>query len=168
MTEDTIKTLTTLPIDLLVVDDDLFILALIQDALFGREDFAVTAMSDSMEASNLLQRKHFDLVITDLMMPRVDGLTLACVVTETSPETLVVIITGHPTFDTSLEAIKLGVYDYLPKPFSMDEFFFVLDKSAKRIRLERENRLLAERVLEQDREIARLKVIGNGNSSDRE
>ena len=168
MTDDNINTLITLPIELLVVDDDLLILSLIQDALFGNEAFTVTAMSDSMAASELLQRKRFDMVITDLMMPTVDGLTLACVATEANPDTLVVIITGYPTFDTSLEAIKLGVYDYLPKPFNMNELFFVLDKSAKRIRLERENRLLAERVREQDREIARLKGIGTKSSSERE
>lgn len=168
MNTDNIETHIKLPIDLLVVDDDLHILTLIQDALFGSEDFVVTAMSDSMAASDLLQRKRFDLLITDLMMPKVDGLTLACMATEANPDTLVVIITGYPTFDTSLEAIKLGVYDYLTKPFSMDEFFFVLGKSAIRIRLTRENRLLAERVREQDLEIARLKAMGNNPGFKRE
>lgn len=168
MNADNINTMIKLPIELLVVDDDILVLSLIQDALFGNEDFTVTAMSDSMAASELLQRKRFDLLLTDLMMPSVDGLTLACVATETNPDTLVVIITGFPTFDTSLEAIKLGVYEYLPKPFSMDDFFFVLDKSVKRIRLERENRLLAKRVREQDSEIARLKAVINTTSSGKE
>lgn len=168
MNADNIDALVKLPIELLVVDDDSLILSLIQDVLFVREDFVVTAMSDSMAASDLLQRKRFDLLVTDLMMPKVDGLTLACVATETSPDTLVVIITGYPTFDTSLEAIKLGVSDYLPKPFSLDEFFFVLSKSAKRIRLQRENRLLAQRVRELELEIVRLKTLSGNSSSERE
>jgi DNA-binding NtrC family response regulator len=136
------------PIEVLLIDDDPDILSLLQDTLYLEQDFIITATTKSMEAIDLARSRDFELVITDLMMPVADGLTVACAIKEVNPEALIVIITGFPTLESAIEAIRLGVYDYLPKPFSHSEFSFTLHRAAKHIRMLRENRYLRHRVNE--------------------
>jgi len=133
-------------IELLLIDDDLHVLAVLEDLFSGEDDVAVTAMSDSVEAINLIRRKRFDLVITDLVMPVADGLAVTRAVHEIQPEALVMIITGYASLETTLEAIHLGVYDYITKPFQIDEFRLLVSNAATRIRLQRENFELRKQV----------------------
>ena len=146
------------PIELLLIDDDPDILALMQDSLFSDKDITVTALKNSMEAIEELRRKNYDMVITDLRMPEVDGLTVACAIKEINPSTLVVIVTGYACLQSSLEAIRLGVYDYLPKPFSIDAFHFMIQKALKQIRSERENHLLREKLKTVEKKLAAVKA----------
>lgn len=136
------------PIEVLLIDDDPDILTLLQDTLCLEHDFITTATTESMTAIDFARAQDFELVITDLNMPVADGLTVACAIKEINPEALILIITGFPTLESAIEAIRLGVYDYLPKPFSLAEFSFTLHRAAQHIRTLRENRYLRQRVKE--------------------
>jgi two-component system response regulator AtoC len=74
---------------------------------------------------------HIDIVISDLRMPRVDGLTLLKHVVAHRPEIPVILITAHGTVDTAVEALKLGAFDYVTKPFDRDEFRAIVAKAAR-------------------------------------
>jgi len=98
------------------------------------------------------------------MMPHVDGLAIAREAHRCSPGALVIIITGFASLETTLEAIKLGVYDYITKPFQVDEFRLLVSNASKRIRLEREVRALRERLGAAESRNAELQSICEGLS----
>jgi len=141
---------------MLIVDDDLHVLAVLEDLFSAESDVEVTPMSDSLEALELIRTQRFDLVISDLMMPKADGLAVTRAVQETNPETLVIIITGFASLETTLEAIHLGVYDYITKPFQIDEFRLLVTNATTRIRLERENSVLKAQLESIEGELASL------------
>jgi len=105
---------------ILVVDDDQGIRDFIE-ILLSREGYAVITASGGKEAAALCKKKKFDLVITDLKMPKMDGIDLLREIKEISPETLVILITGYASGETAVEAMKEGAYDYLEKNFTVDE-----------------------------------------------
>ena len=86
----------------------------------------------------VLGTRQFDVVITDLRLPGADGLTLLKVC-ERSPTTEVILITAHGSVDTAVGAIKLGAYDYITKPFQMDELLLIVEQVGKILGLRREN-----------------------------
>jgi DNA-binding NtrC family response regulator len=145
-------------IRMLIVDDDLHVLAVLEDLFAAESGVEVTPMSDSLEALELIRRQRFDLVISDLMMPKADGLSVTRAVQETNPDTLVIIITGFASLETTLEAIHLGVYDYITKPFQIDEFRLLVTNATTRIRLERENRVLKAQLESIEGELAALQA----------
>jgi len=105
---------------ILVVDDDQGMRELIE-ILLTREGYGVRTAADGREASELLGRERFDLVVTDLKMPRVDGIDLLKQVKEISPETPVIIVTAFASGETALTAMKEGAYDYLEKNFDVND-----------------------------------------------
>jgi len=146
-------------IRMMIIDDDLHVLAVLEDLFTTESDVQVTALSDSREAIARLRQEHFDMVITDLMMPKSDGLAVTRAVQELSPETLVIIITGFASLETTLEAIHLGVYDYITKPFQIDEFRLLVSNASKRIRLERENQYLHAQLGAREQQLHQLETV---------
>ncbi len=140
-------------ISVLIADDEADLLYVLRDAL-ERPPFVVMTTEDGRVAFDLLRQEHFDVVVTDLMMPEVDGLELLRLADSLPHEVLVVIITGHATVETAIEAIRHGAYDYIRKPFRIEELEMVMANAAERINLRRENRLLAERLEVAYRELA--------------
>lgn len=138
-------------IRLLIIDDDLHVLAVLEDLFTGEPNVKATAMSNSGEAIKLLNTARFDMVITDLMMPGPNGLAVARAVQKTMPEALVIIITGYASLETTLEAIRLGVYDYITKPFQVDEFKLLVNNASMRIRLERQVKYLKSELEKSER-----------------
>lgn len=133
-------------IEMLIIDDDPHVLAVLEDLFSNDENKSVVALSDSGEALNLIPTQRFDLIITDLMMPKHDGLAVTRAAQKHSPDSLVIIITGFASLETTLEAIQLGVYDYITKPFQIDEFRLLVENASRRVLLERENLELHERL----------------------
>jgi two-component system response regulator HydG len=127
---------------ILVVDDDPEMCGYLSDALKG-EEFSVITMNDSLEASKVLKKEEFDILITDLKMKGLKGLDLLEETKQVSPLTPVIIITAFGTIASAIQAMKMGAYDYITKPFQMDELVLTLKKAL-------ENRLLKK-------EVARLK-----------
>src|SRR5437867_11707884 len=103
------------------------------------EGYQVTACSRGDEARETLERHKFDVVLLDLYMPRVSGLRLLRTCLEAHPETIVIVITGRPSVDSSLEVLRAGAWDYLPKPFSATHLQILLGRAAHAVIVARES-----------------------------
>jgi len=129
----------------LVVDDDLEMCGLLSDVLKG-EDFSVTAIHDSFEASKILKKEEFDVIVTDLKMKGLKGLDLLEEAKNVAPLTPVIIITAFGTIESAIKAMKMGAYDYITKPFQMDELVITVKKAL-------ENRLLKKEIVRLKKEV---------------
>ena len=107
--------------------------------LLRNQGFEVTAVEDGRQAMDAFIEDKYDLVITDLKMPKVDGLQLLEFVQEISPENIVIIITGHGTINTAVAAIKLGAFDYITKPLKDDIVTLTIERALSYAKLRQEN-----------------------------
>ena len=112
---------------LLFVDDEEVIKALFCKAMKDGELMIETA-SDGEEALKKLKTFPADVVITDVMMPQMDGLTLLEKIKILYPDIFVLLVTGYGTIEDAVKAIKAGAYDYIPKPFDFDEIRKLINK----------------------------------------
>jgi putative two-component system response regulator len=129
--------------NVLVVDDDLFALESIAKVLEGESYRVVTAASGS-ETLGLLKQGSFDLVLTDLKMPEVDGLEVLRQAREIAPQAVVLILTGYASLESAIEALREGAYDYLVKPCSTDELKLKIERGLERVRLAEERQQAEE------------------------
>ncbi|MBS3920500.1 MAG: sigma-54-dependent Fis family transcriptional regulator [Deltaproteobacteria bacterium] len=129
----------------LVVDDDLEMCGLLSDVLKG-EGFSAITTHDSLEASKILKKEEFDILITDLKMKGLKGLDLLEETKRVSPLTPVIIITAFGTIESAIQAMKMGAYDYITKPFQMDELILTVRKAL-------ENRFLKKEVVRLKKEV---------------
>jgi DNA-binding NtrC family response regulator len=144
---------------ILVVEDEAAI-RLALSGLLRREGYEVEQAESGEPAIARLRTDAFDLVLTDLALgPGPSGMDVLRAAREFQPETPVVMITAHGSEKIAVEAMKAGASDYVPKPFDNDEIRLVLRRALERTRLERENRILRERI---DREWRFENLIGSG------
>lgn len=122
---------------LLIVDDEPN-LRKILSAQLSRDGYEILTAEDGEQGLTLLRENHIDMVITDLKMPKVDGLTLLREALQENPELPIVMITAHGTVDTAVEALKIGAFDYLTKPFDKDEVRAVVAKALRTKQLSEE------------------------------
>ena len=104
------------------------------------------AVVDGAEALARVRDEHFDLALVDLKMPGTDGLAVLAALRQTSPETLVVIVTGYATVESAVAAMRAGACDYLAKPFKLDQVRLVVGRAIEQKRLRDENRRLRQEV----------------------
>lgn len=130
---------------LLVVDDELSMREFLA-ILLEREGYEVVTAADAATALSHLAAAEFALVISDVQMPGLNGLALLERIKETNPETAVLLITAFSTAEQAVEAMKLGAYDYLAKPFKVDEVKLLVANALEKRDLKRENRQLREKV----------------------
>ena len=128
---------------ILVVDDERVIREILSEFL-SLEGFAVHTVEDGEKALTELRLRPYDLVITDLKMPRLSGLQLLEKVEAERLGALTVLMTGFGTVETAIEAMKKGAYDYLLKPFKVEEVIHVVERALYRQRLQTENIRLRE------------------------
>ena len=122
----------------LIVDDEPGIRSYVAEVLEG-EGLAVTTAADGEEGRQLLDQRGFHVMITDLRMPRVDGMALVRKARAESPEMEVIVLTGNATVATAVEAMKLGAFDYLVKPISSpDELRLIVSRALERRRMQEE------------------------------
>ncbi len=126
---------------ILVVDDERSMRDFLS-IMLKKAGYDVATAVDGEEAVKILHKDIFDLVITDLKMPKVDGLQVLKTVKELSPDTVVIVITAFASTETALEAMKEGAYDYITKPFQIDEMKIKIQKAIEKRRLSAENVLL--------------------------
>jgi len=122
---------------ILIVDDDLEMCAWLSDVLQG-EGFLATTIGDSLEALQTLKTEEFDLLITDLKMKGLKGLDLLEEVQKTALLTPVIIMTAFGTIESAIKAIRMGAYDYITKPFQLDELLMTVKKALETRRLKKE------------------------------
>jgi DNA-binding NtrC family response regulator len=128
---------------ILVVDDDPVAREVVYSIL-SKEGYIVLSAKDGFEAIDLIRTEKFDLMITDLVMPGIDGIELISSSLKIQPELATVIITAFATLENALKAIELGAYDYLTKPFKIEEILFLVARCRKMIRLKQENKTLRD------------------------
>ncbi|HJX53582.1 MAG TPA: HD domain-containing phosphohydrolase [Polyangia bacterium] len=123
---------------ILVVDDERVIREMLSDFL-GLEGYVVRTVEDGVQALEELQRRSYNLVISDLKMPNMSGLELIEKIAELGIPVLTVIMTGFGTVETAIEAMKRGAYDYVLKPFRVEEVVHTVQRGLDRQRLQHEN-----------------------------
>ena len=122
----------------LVVDDERSMRDLLSITL-RQAGYDVTLADGGENAIDALKSDSFDLVVTDLRMRKLDGLAVLRGAKEISPSTVVVVVTAFASTETAVEAMKLGAYDYITKPFKLDEMRLTIEKALERKRLQDEN-----------------------------
>lgn len=143
-------------IHILVVDDEASIRRLAEKEL-GSEHRRIEAVGTAQEAFKAFKGKSFDVVMLDMRLPDGDGMDLLARFQDLAPEVQVVIITGFGDVDNAVQAMKLGAYDYITKPFDLDRLELVIEKAFQRASLQRENRLLRHKQSEE----RPIKLIGH-------
>ncbi len=130
-------------VQVLIVDDEESLrLALAQ--AFKLEGYRVTPAGTAQEAIEAMRAAPFGVVISDLMLPDMDGITLTERARLMQPGALVVLMTGQGTIDSAVKALKGGAYDYILKPFKLDELFYIVARGLEQQRLRQENIQLNE------------------------
>ena len=143
--------------NILIVDDEPLIRKFLVETL-RRMGFAVQDVSDGIQALRKIKAETFDLILTDIKMPGLSGMELLGKVREESPESVVVMMTAYATVESAVEAMKMGAFDYIIKPFSPDQIEMVTRKAAERQSLIEENRYLRSEIL---KEYGFGEIIGN-------
>ncbi len=131
------------PPSLLIIDDEPLIRLSMLDALKA-VGYEVRSAATGQEGIGLLNKEVFEIVITDLRLPGAGGLDLLQVCKQRSPRTEVIVITAHGSVETAVAAMRLGAYDYITKPFSMEELLLIVERVTKVLALRQENLLLRE------------------------
>lgn len=129
----------------LVVDDEKFIRDILADFL-GMEGYEVRTAEDGVAALHEISRQAYDVVISDLKMPKMGGIELLDEIAKRSPNVLTVIMTGFGTVETAIDAMKRGAYDYVLKPFKVEEVVHIIQRALEKQRLSAENLRLREAV----------------------
>lgn len=137
-------------IKVMLIDDDAAMLGLMEDALAHAGRYEIRGTTSGTEALSVLGQETFDIVVSDLALNEedIDGMKILEFVRDNSPRTLGIIITAYATLEVSLKAIQLGAYDFLAKPFQIDELLLKIANAADRVTLEAENSQLRTAVEE--------------------
>lgn len=130
---------------ILIVDDERSMRDVLS-IMLKRAGYQVTVAEDGEEAIAQIGKEIFDLVITDLKMPKAGGIEVLKAVKEISPETVVLLITAFASTESAVEAMKRGAYDYLTKPFQVDEVQLIVRNALEKRRLSTENALLKREI----------------------
>lgn len=117
--------------DILVVDDEENIRSLLKLTL-EEAGYKVDSASNGLEAVQKMSERGFDLVLLDIKMPGMDGIQALCKITIDWPHTAVIILTVVADIDTATKAMKLGAYDYLTKPFRLDDVLLAVQRATQR------------------------------------
>lgn len=142
---------------ILVVDDEESIREFLE-IMLKKEGYEVSLAEDGLKGKELLAKKTFDMVISDLQMPNMTGLELLKHAKDTSPDLVFMLITAFGTTETAVEAMKMGAYDYITKPFKIDEVRLNIQNALRSKNLEVENRVLKK---ELSKENSFQNIIGN-------
>jgi two-component system response regulator PilR (NtrC family) len=127
--------------NLLVVDDDLSMREMLE-VMLTSEGYDVECADDGTAAIRMLEKKHYDLILCDIRMGSVGGLEVLREAKTHRPQTVVIMISAFATTETAVEAMNEGAYDYIPKPFDVDEVKQTIRKALERKTLEREKEIL--------------------------
>lgn len=130
---------------LLIVDDEKVALRNLEHVM-KKAGHAVTATQSGSNALLLLEKEQYDVVLTDLKMEKTDGMQILRKSRETNPDAEVILITGHATLESAIEAMKHGAFHYVSKPFRLDEVRQVVAEALEKVRLKRENQALRQEI----------------------
>jgi len=129
---------------ILIVEDEKHMREIL-NMLLESEGYAVTTAENGARGIECLEKEIYDLVVTDIKMPGVDGFGILKKARDISPETLVIMITAFGTMESAIEAMKLGAYDFVHKPFKIDEIRLTINKALEKRELKKELSVLKQR-----------------------
>jgi DNA-binding NtrC family response regulator len=131
---------------ILAVDDELDMLALLKMIIEGYSDHQVVVTNSPVEALDLLGKEQYDLVITDLKMPGMDGMELLDRARTMDEDQLVMVITAYGSLESAEEAMAKGAFDFITKPFRKEQVLLAIDKAMRWREMVRQNRELKKRL----------------------
>ncbi len=141
--------------NILVADDEKTTRELLARALLSK-GFTVETASNGAEALEKIQEQPFDMLITDLLMPNIVGMELIQKARQILPDLIVIVITGHATLETAIQALKQGAYDYITKPFEPEFIIPVIERGLEKLHLRQKNAEL-EQITKKLQEIEQIK-----------
>jgi DNA-binding NtrC family response regulator len=124
---------------ILIVDDELDMLELLELIITDRTSYQVVTVSNPLEVPGLLEEGGFDLLISDLRMPQMDGMELLDQAARIDPQLPFIILTAYGTVESAIEAMRQGALDYITKPFRQEQILLTIEKALKFRRLQKEN-----------------------------
>jgi len=147
---------TNQQINIFIVDDEKAVADILKDCISDKER-SIAVCYDGLEGIEHIQNNFCDLIIVDLVMPKVGGLDVLKFAKKTNPDVLVIIITGYASLETAIMAVKEGAYDYIKKPCKLEEIRIAVDNAIDKIKLLRENRRLLKEIKDAYHELMLLK-----------
>ncbi len=135
-----------MPERILSVDDEPDMLKLMSMIIREKTPYEITTTNNPLEALELIRKGGFDIVIADLKMPGVDGIQLLKAIREFDEDIPVIIVTAYGTVESAIETMQKGAFDFITKPFRKEQILFTIEKAFKFLRIQRENKMLKERL----------------------
>ncbi|MCJ7784514.1 MAG: sigma-54 dependent transcriptional regulator [Desulfobacterales bacterium] len=132
--------------DKILVADDEQSMREFLDIMLKKEGYKVSLASNGEEVAKLVENDLFDLVLLDIRMPKLDGISALKKIKANAPETIVIMITAYASADTAIKAMKEGAYDYITKPFKVEEIKLIIKNALEKKNLQKENVLLKQAV----------------------
>jgi DNA-binding NtrC family response regulator len=140
---------------ILVVDDEADMLELLELIITDRTSYQVVTVNNPLEVPGLIKDGGFDLLISDLTMPQMDGMELLEQVRRIDSQLPYIILTAYGTVDSAIEAMRKGALDYITKPFRQEQILLIVEKAMKFRRLQKENQALKNEL-----QVLRKKQLG--------
>jgi DNA-binding NtrC family response regulator len=135
-----------MPEKILIVDDEPDMLKLLSMIIKEKTPYEVTTTNNPLEALELAKKGGFDLVITDLKMPGLDGMELLDAIKRVDEDIPLIIITAYGTVEAAAEAMQKGGFDFITKPFRKEHILFSIERAMKWLKVQRENKMLKEQL----------------------
>lgn len=148
---------------ILIVDDDEITRNVIT-SLLSKEGYSVASANDGLDAIKILRAEEITLIITDISTPRADGIEVVKHAMRNNPDVAVVMLTSYGTLNTALAAIKEGAYDYLTKPFKIEEILILVERVHERALLINEKQELANHLRDTYRDIDLINNVAVSNN----
>lgn len=138
-----------------MVDDELFVRELLLEFL-SSEGYEVSLADSGEKAVKLMQSEPADVVLVDLKMPGIDGIETLRQIKKTAPDALAIVMTGYPTIESSIEALRCGACDYVVKPFKLNDLKSSIERALEEHKLKENTTRLKERIVHLETELQRL------------
>jgi DNA-binding NtrC family response regulator len=135
-----------MPEKILIVDDEPDMLRLLTMILRSKTPYDITTTNNPVEALELAKRGGYDLVITDLKMPGLDGIELLDSVKKVDEDIPVIVMTAYGTVESASETLAKGGFDFITKPFRKEQIVVTIEKALKWLKIQRENRMLRDQL----------------------
>lgn len=140
---------------IIVIDDD-EIIRLSCEQILRKSGYKVETFASGYKGIERLKQIRPPLLVVDIKMPELDGFEVIKIVRKIDPDVVIVVITGYATIETAVDAMKMGAYDFLPKPFTPNELRLIIDRGCERWRLAQEAKLLRKQKEEAERRFVTL------------
>src|SRR5512139_2846612 len=137
-----------------IYDDE--IIRLSCEQILRKSGYKVETFGNGYEGIERLKQARPPLLVVDIKMPELDGFEVIRIVRKIDPEVVIVVITGYATIETAVDAMRMGAYDFLPKPFTPSELRLIIERGFERWRLARETQLLRKQKEEVERKFVTL------------